>query len=150
MKNSKIAGAGSSGRSTIGRRDFIRAAAGAAATIGALSDVTASAQPPSSQGIHWWAARRGKGGVGKQEAIDMHSHWSPEPYDKALADLGQPLANPYPLDYDLDKRRHWMDEHGDLMHCLTLSVAMPWQRTSAQHAAHLAQVINDTDIQVHP
>ena len=125
MKNPKIAGAGSSGRSTIGRRDFIRTVAGAAATIGALGDVPASAQAPSSQGIPWWAARPGKGGVGKPEAIDMHSHWSPEPYDKALADLGQPLANPYPLDYDLDKRRHWMDEHGDLMHCLTLSGAMP-------------------------
>jgi len=149
MKNSRIANVGSPIRRGIGRRDFIRAAAGAAATIGALSDVTASAQPPSSQGIPWWAARPGKGGVGKPEAIDMHSHWSPEPYDKALADLGQPLANSYPLDYDLDKRRHWMDEHGDLMHCLTLSGAMPWQRTSAQQGAHLAQVINDTGIQVH-
>jgi aminocarboxymuconate-semialdehyde decarboxylase len=35
------------------------------------------------------------------------------------------------------------------MHCLTLSGAMPWQRTSAQEGAHLAQVINDTGIQVH-
>ena len=68
----------------------------------------------------------------------MHSHWSPEPYDKALADLGQPLANPYPLDHDLDKRRKWMDEHGDLMHCLTLSGAMPWQRVTPQQGAHLA------------
>jgi aminocarboxymuconate-semialdehyde decarboxylase len=79
----------------------------------------------------------------------MHSHWSPEPYNKALAELGQPLANPYPLDHDLDKRRQWMDDHGDLMHCLTLSGAMPWQRTSAQEGAHLAQVINDAGIQVH-
>jgi aminocarboxymuconate-semialdehyde decarboxylase len=79
----------------------------------------------------------------------MHSHWSPEPYDKALADLGQPLANPYPLDYDLDKRRQWMDEHGDLMHCLTLSGAMPWSRVTPQQGAHLAQIINDTGIQVH-
>jgi len=135
--------------SRIGRRDFIRVGAGAAATISMLNVVTASAQTPSSQGVPWWAARPGKGGVGKPEAIDMHSHWSPEPYDKALADLGQPLANPYPLDYDLDKRRQWMDDHGDLMHCLTLSGQMPWQRTSPQQGAHLAQVINDTGIQVH-
>ncbi len=60
-----------------------------------------------------------------------------------------PIANPYPLDYDLDKRRQWMDDHGDLMHCLTLSGAMPWQKTSPQDGAHLAQVINDTGIQVH-
>src|SRR5438445_4670228 len=155
MKNSRNAGA----ESVIGRRDFIRAAAGAtgavsaAAAIGMLNGVPAWAQAPSSpaqssQGVPWWAARP-KGAVGKPEAIDMHSHWSPEPYDKALADLGKPLANPYPLDYDLDKRRQWMDDHGDLMHCLTLSGAMPWQRTSAQEGAHLAQVINDTGIQVH-
>src|ERR1700730_2918849 len=135
--------------STIGRRDFIRVGAGAAAAIGMLNGVKASAQAPSSQGVPWWAARPGKGGVGKPAAIDMHAHWSPEPYDKALADLGQPIANPYPLDYDLDKRRQWMDEHGDLMHCLTLSGQMPWQRVSAQQGAHLAQVINDTGIQVH-
>src|ERR1700692_853716 len=129
----------------IRRRDFFGVGAGAAATIAALN----AAQAPSSQKIPWWAARPGKGGVGKPSAIDMHAHWSPEPYNKVLADLGQPLANPYPLDYDLDKRRQWMDEHGDLMHCLTLSGAMPWQRVSAQQGAHLAQVINDTGIQVH-
>jgi aminocarboxymuconate-semialdehyde decarboxylase len=133
----------------IGRRDFIEVGAGAAAAIGILNAAGASAQAPSSQGIPWWAARPGKGGVGKPASIDMHAHWSPEPYNKALADLGQPLANPYPLDYDLDKRRQWMDDHGDLMHCLTLSGAMPWQRTSAQEGAHLAQVINDTGIKVH-
>jgi aminocarboxymuconate-semialdehyde decarboxylase len=144
MKDSRISGAGSK----IGRRDFIRFGACGAATISMLN-VATPAQTPSTQGVPWWAARPGKGGVGKPEAIDMHSHWSPEPYDKALADLGQPLANPYPLDYDLDKRRQWMDDHGDLMHCLTLSGAMPWQRTSPKEGAHLAQVINDTGIQVH-
>jgi aminocarboxymuconate-semialdehyde decarboxylase len=136
-------------KATLGRRDFIRAGSGAAAAISLLNVAQASAQAPASQGIPWWAARPGKGGVGKPVAIDMHAHWSPEPYQKALAELGQPLANPYPLDYDLDQRRKWMDDHGDLMHCLTLSGAMPWQRTSAQEGAHLAQVINDVGIQVH-
>ena len=155
MKNPRNGGA----EFRIGRREFIKVGAGAAAAIGAGAAATsgmlsgvAAAQAPSpassAQGVPWWAARP-KGGVGKPEAIDLHSHWSPEPYDKALADLGQPLNNPYPLDYDLDKRRQWMDEHGDLMHCLTLSGAMPWQRVSAQQGAHLAQVINDTGIQVH-
>jgi len=135
--------------SNIGRRDFIGVGAAAAAAIGMLNAANASAQATASQKIPWWAARPGKGGVGKPMAIDMHAHWSPEPYNKALAALGQPLANPYPLDYDLDKRRQWMDDHGDLMHCLTLSGAMPWQRTSAQEGAHLAQIINDTGIEVH-
>lgn len=158
----------------LGRRQFIRigagvvtgAAAGAAVATGALHGLTASAQANSApaspaaqqaaasaaqatQGTPWWAARPAGGKVGKPEAIDLHSHWSPEPYDKALAALGQPLANPYPLDYDLDKRRQWMDEHGDLMHCLTLSGAMPWSRVTPQQGAELAKVINDTGIQVH-
>jgi aminocarboxymuconate-semialdehyde decarboxylase len=136
--------------SMIGRREFLKIGACAAVTIDALNSVEASAQTSlSPQGIPWWAARPGKAGVGKPSAIDMHSHWSPEPYNKVLADLRMPIANPFPLDYDLDTRRHWMDEHGDLMHCLTLSGAMPWQRTSPQDGAHLAQVINDTGIQVH-
>ena len=136
-------------RESTSRRDFIGVGAGAAAAMSMLNAVKASAQTPSSRGIPWWAARPGKSGVGKPVAIDMHAHWSPEPYNKVLADLGQRVANPYPLDYDLDKRRQWMDDHGDRMHCLTLSGAMPWQRTSAQEGAHLAQVINDTGIQVH-
>ena len=157
MKNRKEG----SRESGIGRREFVKIATGAvagAAAIGALGGVDAAGQASGAasgqaaattgQGVPWWAARP-KGAVSKPEAIDMHSHWSPEPYDKALADLGQPLANPYPLDFDLDKRRKWMDEHGDLMHCLTLSGAMPWQRVTPQQGAHLAQVINDTGIQVH-
>jgi len=136
-------------KSTVGRRHFLGVATGAAAAINLLSAVKAPAQTASSQGVPWWAAQPGKGGLGKPSAIDMHAHWSPTPYNKVLADLGQPLANPYPLDFDLDKRRQWMDEHGDLMHCLTLSGAMPWQRTSAQQGAHLAQVINDEGIRVH-
>jgi len=170
MKDSEKPGAGSlSGAGTtearlkatatrIGRREFVKiatgvgagaaAAIGAGAAIGALNPAQAAQSSEAGQGVPWWAARP-KGAVGKPEAIDLHSHWSPEPYDKALADLGQPLNNTYPLDYDLDKRRQWMDEHGDLMHCLTLSGQMPWQRFTAQQGAHLAQVINDTGIQVH-
>jgi len=140
--------------SAIRRRDFIKLGAGTvgAMTLGAVMTTpapsSAPAQTPSSRGVPWWAARPGKGGVGKPEAIDMHAHWSPERYDKALADLGQPVANPYPLDYDLDKRRQWMDDHGDLMHCLTLPNS-PWQRFSAQQGAHLAQIVNDTGIEMH-
>ena len=132
----------------LGRRDFLTLGAGAAA-MGLVNALSSPAQGPASKAISWWDAKPGPGGVGKPMAIDMHSHWSPAPYDKVLADLGQPLKNPYPLDYDLDKRRQWMDEHGDLMHCLTLSGGMPWQRFSPKDSAHLAQVINDTGIEVH-
>ena len=137
----------SAGKGTIGRRDFLGLGAGAAA--GLMGVTNASAQTASSPGVPWWEARPGKGGVGRPMAIDMHAHWSPEPYSKALAELGQRGGNPYPLDFDLDKRRQWMDEHGDLMHCLTLSGAMPWQRATAQEGAHLARVINDAGIQAH-
>ena len=46
--------------SAIGRRDFFRVGAGAAAAVSILNGVKASAQAPSSQGIPWWAARPGK------------------------------------------------------------------------------------------
>jgi aminocarboxymuconate-semialdehyde decarboxylase len=123
--------------------------AGAAAAFSLLDVAKASAQDRAAEGVPWWAARPGKAGVGEPGAIDMHAHWSPVVYNQAVAKLGQPVANPYPLDNDFDKRRRWMDEHGDLMHCLTLSGAMPWQRTSAEEGAHLAQVINDAGIEVH-
>lgn len=143
--------------SAIRRREFIKLGAGAAgavtlgtamSTMGAEAAQTAPSQA-ASQGVAWWAARPQSGKVGPPTAIDMHSHWSPEPYNKALADLGQPVGDVYTLSSDLDKRRQWMDEHGDLMHCLTLSGQMPWQRVTLQQGAHLAQVINDTGIQVH-
>src|ERR1700687_176550 len=95
-------------KAILGRRDFMRLGAGAAAAINMLNAAKASAQAFSSAGIPLWAARTGKGGVGKPVAIDMHAHWSPEPYQKALAELRQPVANAYPLDYDLDQRRRWM------------------------------------------
>jgi aminocarboxymuconate-semialdehyde decarboxylase len=140
--------------STTGRRDFMKISAGGAGammTTGAMitalgADTAAQAQ---EKGEPFWAVRPGKAGVGKPVSIDCHAHWSPTPYNKALADLGQPIANPYPLDFDLDKRRQWMDEHGVQMHCLTLSGAMPWQRTSAAQGAHLAQIINDAGIEAH-
>src|SRR5690349_8543087 len=98
MKNRKDA----SRESGIGRREFVKIATGAvagAATMGALGGVDARAaqapasSSPAAQGVPWWAARPAGGKVGTPEAIDLHAHWSPEPYDKALADLGQPLAN---------------------------------------------------------
>jgi hypothetical protein len=84
--------------SEIGRRDFVKIAAGGA-MIAALP-AGASAQT-KEKGVDWWDAHPGKGGPGKPAAIDCHAHWSPEAYNKALADLGNPLANPNPLNSDL-------------------------------------------------
>jgi aminocarboxymuconate-semialdehyde decarboxylase len=132
--------------SMIERRNFIKLGACAAASISMLDVLTLSAQAPESKGISWWEARPGKAGVGKPAAIDMHSHWAPEAYNKVLAELGRPVNNPFPLSFDLDKRRQWMDDHGDLMHCLTLNGGMPWQWATPQQGARLAQAINDAGI----
>src|SRR5277367_6188607 len=115
--------------SAIGRRDFLKLGAGGA--VASALPAAAAAAETAEKGVDWWDAKPGKGGVGKPVAIDCHAHWSPEPYNKAMADLGQPVVNPSPLNFDLAKRVQWMDEHGVQMHCLTLSGAMPWQSTSA-------------------
>jgi len=111
--------------SDLGRRDFMKIGAGGAGALMTTLPATLAAEQKSEG---WWDAHPGKAGVGKPVSIDCHAHWSPAPYNKALADLGHPLANPYSLDNDLVKRLEWMDEHGILTHCLTLSGAMPWHR----------------------
>jgi aminocarboxymuconate-semialdehyde decarboxylase len=137
--------------SGLGRRDFLKlgAAGAAVSALPAAKPAAADTKETKQKGVDWWDARPGKEGVGKPLAIDCHSHWSPEPYNKALADIGHPIENNYPLNYEIEKRIQWMDEHGVLMHCLTLSGSMPWQWTTAEQGAHLAQVINDTGIEVH-
>ncbi len=134
------------GSSALGRRDFMKIGAGGAMLAALPGEVAAQTK---SKGVDWWDAKPGKGGTGKPVAIDCHAHWSPNAYSKAVADLGQPIANNYPLNYDIEKRLQWMDEHEVQMHCLTLSGAMPWQWTSAEHGAQLARIINDEGIEVH-
>src|SRR5690348_11646746 len=90
------------GSAKLRRREFLRlgvGATGAAAAIGAgaaagiggldaLARAQANSVPASpkaqaaaetAHGTPWWAARPANGKVGKPEAIDLHSHWSPEP-----------------------------------------------------------------------
>src|ERR1700756_369096 len=99
----KISDAAENG-SILGRRDFMKIGVGGALITALPADVAAETK---EKGVDGWDAKPGKGGVGKPVAIDCHAHWSPEPYNKALADLGNPLANPYPLNYDLEKRLQW-------------------------------------------
>jgi len=93
----------------IARRDFIKLSAGAGVMM-ALDPLGISAASPAEQPV----------------SIDLHTHWVPEAYDKALSQLKRPTTpSTNPLDFDLDKRRKWMDEHGVRLHVLTLSGGMP-------------------------
>lgn len=117
----------------IGRRDFIKLGAGAGAMM-ALDISAASAQRRTGQPV----------------SIDLHTHWVPEAYDRALAQLKRPTpSSTNPLDFDLDKRRKWMDQHGVRMHVLTLSGGMPWQWAPPDVGAHLAQIVNDAAVEAH-
>ena len=118
---------------TIGRRDFIKFGAGVSAIM-ALSARQGSPQRETSRPV----------------SIDLHTHWAPEPYVKALAELGRPPAiTPNPLNFDLDKRLEWMDAHGVQMAVLTLNGGMPWQWVPPEVGAHIAQVVNDAAIKTH-
>jgi aminocarboxymuconate-semialdehyde decarboxylase len=160
MKDSKRPVRGSS----VGRRDFIKVGAGAAAAMTtaammtALNADTASAQSPQKlPGIPWWEAKPPKSGGVKPVCIDMHAHWAPTAYAKAVADLGHPLPDANstnndrikPIDYDMALRRQWMDAHGVQMHVLTLPGTMPWNFASGNNAARIAQIINDAGMEAH-
>ena len=94
-----------------------------------------------------------QGGAGRPGSIDVHAHWAPEPYIKALTELGQsPRSRGRPIEpklYDLEKRLKWMDERGVQMHVLTLSGSMPWQWAKPDEAVRLAQIVNDAAIEAH-
>src|SRR5438132_193305 len=116
------------------RRDFLKFSAGA---------VFAQAVPA-------WEARPTNPKTIRPVSIDMHTHWAPEAYVKAQIEMGRPApANRNPLDFDLDKRRKWMDEHGIQMHVLTLSGGMPWQWATPEQGVRLAQIVNDAAIEAH-
>jgi aminocarboxymuconate-semialdehyde decarboxylase len=131
---------------TLGRRGFMKAGAavGAAAALQPASVASAQAnlQP-------WWNARPSNAKANRPVAIDLHAHWVPPPYAKAMADLGRPLANTYPLELDIDQRRKWMDEHGVQMHVLTLNGGMPWQLVTPEEGVRLARIVNDAGVAAH-
>jgi aminocarboxymuconate-semialdehyde decarboxylase len=119
-------------RTALGRRDFVRIGAAAAAWA-----AMQRAYPAWAQGA---AKLRG--------VIDCHAHWQPEPYLKAMKELGKPVNNPNPFNFDLDKRLKRMDEQGIQMHVLTiLTPAIQW--ASPADGAHMAQLINDAAVEAH-
>ena len=123
----------------IDRRDFIKMGAG----VGAVA-ITA---------LNGAAAQSASGHPG---SIDLHNHWTPQAYLKALAEIKIPgsaalggAQDPDPRSYDLEKRIAWMDAHSVQMHVLTLSGGMPWQWVPPEAGAHLAQIMNDSAIEAH-
>ena len=130
-----------------GRRGFLKAGAGG---LGAVATMWPAAAAPAETALQpWWAARPSSAKANRPVAIDLHAHWVPPTYAKAMADLGRPLGNPYPLELDIDQRRKWMDEHGVQMHVLTLNGGMPWQLVTPEEGVRLAQIVNDAGVEAH-
>jgi len=137
----------------IARRDFLRIGSGSRADAVKAARRLASEQG-SSQAAQtaaqktdqpWNAPPRG---TIRPVSVDCHTHWAPEPYVKALAELGRPNGGD-PLNFDLDRRCKWMDAHGVQMLVLTLNGGMPYQWVSPQDGARIAQIVNDAGIQAH-
>jgi aminocarboxymuconate-semialdehyde decarboxylase len=80
--------------------------------------------------------------------VDIHTHWAPEAYLKAKAELGHPdFLNP--MNYDMDHRIKWMDELGVRTIVLTLGGFMPWQWIQPRDGLHIARIVNDAAVQAH-
>jgi predicted TIM-barrel fold metal-dependent hydrolase len=133
------------------RRELIKMGA-LAATAGILGSGKSAAQSlagaksyAASGAPQAWAAPQRKG---PPIAIDVHAHWAPEGYLKAKADLGRP-DNQSPVNYDMDRRVKWMDEHGVQTQVLTLGGFMPWQWVTPEQGARIARICNDAAVQAH-
>ena len=134
--------------STLGRRGFIKAGAGAG--LGAIATHRYTPAAAAQTNLRpWWDARPSSAKANRPVAIDLHAHWVPPPYAAAMAELGRPLGNPFPLELDIDQRRKWMDEHGVQMHVLTLNGGMPWQLVTPEQGVRLAQIVNDAGVEAH-
>jgi len=135
--------------STLGRRGFIKASAGAGLGAAAATLLPTPAAPAEPALQPWWSARPASAKANVPVAIDLHAHWVPPAYAKAMTDLGKPIGNPYPLELDVDARRKWMDEHGVQMHVLTLNGGMPWQIVTPEEGVALAKIVNDAGVEAH-
>ena len=84
------------------RRDFMKLGLGAVTALGAGAGSPADAQTAAAQG-----------GAARVRSVDMHSHWSPEVYNKAFAaKTGKPPDEQNnALYWDRQKRTAWMDQN---------------------------------------
>jgi aminocarboxymuconate-semialdehyde decarboxylase len=146
----------------LGRRDFIKsgaltAAAGLAATaaVGARARSAAESQAVRALGKKSYAASGPdkpwlipQRKMSRPVTVDTHTHWAPEAYLKAKAELGHPdFLNP--LNYDMGHRLEWMDQLGVQTIVLTLGGFMPWQWIQPQDGLHIARIVNDAAVQAH-
>ena len=92
----------------------------------------------------WTAPERS----GPAISIDVHTHWAPEGYLKAKAELGQPDFLD-PINHDLPRRKQMMEASGIKMGMLTLGGFRPWVWVTPEQGAHIAQVTNDAAIAAH-
>jgi len=153
MKDSDSSRTGSAVKSKIGRRKFIKTGAAVTAAIAApMAGAVAVPWPEPAQQKDlqsWWAARPASPKANRPVSIDMHTHWLPPAYTKALVEVGKPVARIDPLEGDIDQRIKWMDEHGVQMHLLALSGDAVWQLVTPEQAARLAQIVNDAALEAH-
>jgi aminocarboxymuconate-semialdehyde decarboxylase len=132
--------------SKIGRRNFIKLGATASVmTITSMDTRSALATQTSSSPEPWSVPQQP---TSRPFSIDTHCHWAPEQYMMALAEAGDRRVYD-PLNFNLDRRRKWMDERGVQMLVLTLNGGMPWQWVTPDQGARMAQICNDAAIQAH-
>ncbi|PYR31927.1 MAG: hypothetical protein DMF92_03855, partial [Acidobacteria bacterium] len=140
------------GKSGVGRRDLVKlgATAGAITMLGACArEEKAAASPP--------AAAEGGSAAGPQAkrpniSIDVHAHWSPEPYTKALRQIRRGGGNDdavKPLMADLETKIKMMDEKSVQTLILTQGGGMPWSWVSPEESAHLVTLLNDAGLEAH-
>ena len=152
------------GKSGVGRRDLVKlgATAGAITMLGACArEEKAAASPPA-------AAAAGGSTAAAQDAekviwespqakrpnisIDVHAHWSPEPYTKALRQIRRGGGNDdavKPLMADLETKIKMMDEKSVQTLILTQGGGMPWSWVSPEESAHLVTLLNDAGLEAH-
>ena len=148
--------------SKLRRRDFIKAgaltaAAGLVGSAAVRAGARSAAESPAAQalGRKSYAASgpdkpwlRPQRKTSRPVTVDTHTHWAPEPYLKAKAELGHPdFLNP--MNYDMGHRIKWMDELGVQTIVLTLGGFMPWQWIQPQDGLHIARIVNDAAVQAH-
>lgn len=113
------------------RREFMGVAAAALVGSGkGLASISRQGQRPDALPI-----------------VDMHAHWTPEPFVAALREVGSG-REVLPLNIDLERRLRWMDDHGVRVHCLTI-LTPPWQWAPAALAARLCRIVNDAASEAH-
>ena len=129
--------------SGVGRRDFVKLGAAAGAAMTTLGADWASAQEER----HRLHGHGNQVGCTSCRAIDLHAHWEPEPYIKAMAELGR-VIRPDTRSFGLAERIKYMDAHGVQIHVLTLN-SPPWRFIEPSVGLRIAQIVNDAAIAAH-